>query len=67
MKVRTVNLMGQSAMTPNLIAYRPEYEDGFDYCLDAPVLIPRGSTAHLFVDEDGTIYNMATSVHRERA
>jgi hypothetical protein len=64
---RTVNLMGQAALLPGVLAYRPEFVDGFDYCLDAPVLIPRGSTAHLFVDEDGTIYNMATSVYRERA
>jgi hypothetical protein len=66
MIVRTVNLMGQAAISPNVLAVRPEFDGGFDYCLDSPSLLPAGSTAHLFAHEDGTVYNIATHTFRER-
>lgn len=67
MKRYDVNLNGQAQMRPNwkADAEASEFDGCFAYCLDAPAMLPAGSTFFMFRDET-MIANMSTIVHRER-
>lgn len=66
-KIYTVSMNGDAHARASMLCDPHEFGLQCGHCLDAPERIPAGSTAHLFANEEGTTYAIATNVGRWRA